>query len=98
MVWTRKSEYWFIVLWTWQPESLGIFKTAGIENRKDSLFSSLQYCWEDIFPRRHKDSITPLEREEEWADKMILAGNLLGELYWLKWSNDLILWIVFYTQ
>lgn len=98
MVWTRKSEYWFMVLWKWWPESLGIFKTAAIENREDSLFSSLQDWWEDIFPWRHKDSITPLEREEEWTDKMILASNLLGELYWLKSSNDLILWIVFYRQ
>lgn len=64
-----------------------------MENREDSLFSSLQDCWEDIFPWRHKDNITPLEREKEWTDEIILAGNLLGELYWLKSSNDLILWI-----
>ena len=83
MVWARKSEYWFMVLWTWWPESLGIFKTAAVENWGDSLFSFLQYCWEDIFAWRPKDSTTPLEREEEWTDAIILADNLLEELHWL---------------
>lgn len=98
MVWTRKSEYFIMVLCTWWPESLGIFKIAATENREDSLFSALQDCLEDTFPWRRKASITPLEREEEWTDKMISTGNLLGELQWLRWSNDLILQIVFYRQ